>query len=307
MQILITGATGFIGTTLLKSLSTHQLVLLTRDRAKAKQKLAHIDHGNIRYIGELEELADLNEFDAVINLAGEPIADKRWTQKQKERICYSRWVTTEKLVALCNASSTPPNVFISGSAVGYYGDQKHTECDEDQVVDIDTFPHRVCAQWENIALGAQSQHTRVCLLRTGVVLAPHGGALKKMLLPYQLGLGGPIAQGEQFMAWIHMQDMVQAIMYLLEHPKAQGPFNLCAPHPVTNREFSKTLAQTLSRPHVLFTPKWLIRLLMGESADLLCDSTCAKPKRLTEIGFQFTYPRLKPALKQLLLTHNHDK
>ncbi len=306
MQILITGATGFIGKELLKLLASHQLVVLTRDPEAAKNKLAHLDHGHIRYLNQLEELSDLNDFDAVINLAGEPIADKRWRSEQKKRICYSRWVTTEKLVALCSASRQPPSVFISGSAVGYYGDQQQSEFDESLQVTLNTFPHQVCAQWENIALGAQSEQTRVCLLRTGVVLAPQGGALKKMLLPYRLGLGGPIGAGNQYMAWIHMQDMVQAIVYLLENPSAQGAFNLCAPHPVTNREFSQTLAQTLHRPHLLFTPEWVLRLLMGESSMLLFDSACAKPKKLTELGFQFTYSRIQPALKHLL-QHNSGK
>ncbi len=306
MQILITGGTGFIGRELLKLLATHQLVLLTRDPAKAKQHLAHTDLGNIDYLADLDQLQNLNRFDAVINLAGEPIAAKRWSAGQKKRICLSRWELTEKLVELIKASSKPPAVFISGSAIGYYGDQPDV-FDESLVVEQSgEFAHHVCAQWESIALQAQSSSTRVCLLRTGVVLAPQGGALQKMLPPYRAGLGGPFGSGQQYMAWIHMLDMVKAIVFLLETPQAQGAFNLCAPHAVSNREFSQTLAKTLHRPHLLATPKWLLKCLLGESASLLFDSARAKPKRLTELGFLFSYSHLGPALTQLL-RHEHQK
>ncbi|MDF5607523.1 DUF1731 domain-containing protein, partial [Vibrio parahaemolyticus] len=165
------------------------------------------------------------------------------------------------------------------------------------------FPHEVCAKWEQIAKRAESEQTRVCLLRTGVVLGLNGGALAKMLLPYKLGVGGPLGNGNQYMPWIHILDMDRAILYLLEKPHAHGAFNMCAPHPVTNRIFSGTLAKTLKRPHILFTPKWAMELLMGESSCLLFDSMRAKPKKLTELGFKFSYSRIEPALKHLL----HDR
>jgi hypothetical protein len=300
MKILLTGGTGFIGSELLKLLTTHQVVLLTRSSEKAQQLLKHADVGNIEYIDSLDQLADLNHIDAVINLAGEPIADKRWTKKQKEKICKSRWQITEKIVELIHASTKPPAVFISGSAVGYYGDQQEHPFDECLHVNSDDFPHVVCEQWEQIAKRAESENTRVCLLRTGVVLGLNGGALAKMLLPYKLGLGGPLGGGNQYMPWIHILDMVRAIMYLLNTPHAHGAFNMCAPHPVTNRIFSGTLAKTLKRPHILFTPKWVMETVMGESACLLFDSIRAKPKKLTELDFQFTYSRIEPALKHLL-------
>lgn len=304
MKILLTGGTGFIGKELMKQLMTHDVVLLTRNINRAKQALNHISNPSLQYLDSLNTLQDLNQFDAVINLAGEPIADKRWTAKQKRLICDSRWDITRKLVELIHASTQPPSVLISGSAVGYYGDQQSHPFDESlQANACSEFSHQICAQWEQIALRAQSENTRVCLLRTGIVLAPQGGALKKMLPPYRLGIGGPIGVGEQFMPWIHMNDMVRAICFLLETPHASGPFNLCAPHPVTNRIFSKTLAATLHKPHFLFTPKWVIRLLMGEASQLVFDSIRAKPKKLTELGFQFTYSRLEPALKNLL---QHD-
>ncbi|MFG6245929.1 epimerase [Vibrio diabolicus] len=253
MKILLTGGTGFIGSELLKLLSTHQVMLLTRSPEQAKQRLQHADLGNIEYLDSLESFADLNHIDAIINLAGEPIADKRWTSEQKEKICKSRWKITEQIVELIHASTEPPAVFISGSAVGYYGDQQDHPFDECLHVNSEDFPHEVCAKWEQIAKRAESEQTRVCLLRTGVVLGLNGGALAKMLLP--------------------------------------------------NRIFSGTLAKTLKRPHILFTPKWAMELLMGESSCLLFDSMRAKPKKLTELGFKFSYSRIEPALKHLL----HDR
>ncbi len=300
MKILLTGGTGFIGSELLKLLTTHHVVLLTRSPQKAKQHLNHADVGNIEYIDSLEKLADLNHIDAIINLAGEPIADKRWTKTQKEKICKSRWQITKQIVELIHASTKPPAVFISGSAVGYYGDQQEHPFDECLHVNNEEFPHLVCERWEQIAKRAESENTRVCLLRTGVVLGTNGGALAKMMLPYKLGLGGPLGSGKQYMPWIHILDMVRAIMYLLNTPHAHGAFNLCAPHPVTNQTFSQTLAKTLKRPHILFTPKWVMETVMGESACLLFDSIRAKPKKLTELDFQFSYSRIEPALKHLL-------
>lgn len=303
MKILLTGGTGFIGRELIKHLTTHHLVMLTRSPSKAKSIVNHADMGNISYISSLDHLHDLNEFDAVINLAGEPIADKRWSKKQKKEICDSRWNLTERIVDLIHASTAPPSVFISGSAVGYYGDQQEHPFDEELQVHHEGFPHQVCATWESIANRASSESTRVCTLRTGIVLSPEGGALSKMLLPYKLGLGGPIGNGQQYMPWIHMLDMVRGIVYLLETEHAHGPFNLCAPHPVTNTFFSKALAKTLKRPHLLFMPKWALKLAMGESSVLLFDSIRAKPKKLTELGYKFSYSRLAPALKNLLQHH----
>lgn len=300
MKILLTGGTGFIGSELIKSWQTDEVTLLTRDPSKAQGSLNHLNQNNLHYITSLDDLSDLNDFDAVINLAGEPIADKRWSSEQKERICQSRWHITEKIVELIHASTNPPSVFISGSAVGYYGDQQEHPFDEALHVSDNSFPHKVCAHWEEIAKRAQSDNTRVVLLRTGIVLGEHGGALKKMLLPYKLGLGGPLGSGKQYMPWIHLLDMIRAINHLLNTPHAQGEFNMCAPHPATNKQFSQTLAKQLGRPHILFTPKWAMSLMMGESSCLLFDSIRAKPKKLTEMGFIFSYSRIEPALKNLL-------
>lgn len=299
MRILITGGTGFIGFELIKLLSSHELLILTRDIPKAIQRFAAIPSKNLQLIDSLDSLADFNGIDAVINLAGEPIADKRWSKKQKQQIMRSRLDITEQLVEKIHASAQPPAVLLSGSAVGFYGDHQEHAFDECLQVHSEHFSHQVCQQWEQLALSAQSAQTRVCLLRTGIVLAPDGGALKKMLLPYRLGLGGMIGDGQQYFPWIHMLDMVRAILFLLETEHAQGAYNLCAPHPVPNAEFSLALANALKRPHILKTPRWLIQLLLGEASELLLDSIRAKPKKLTDLGFQFHYSRIDRALSQL--------
>ncbi|WP_070968679.1 TIGR01777 family oxidoreductase [Vibrio sonorensis] len=304
MKVLLTGGTGFIGRELIKQFASDQIVLLTRSPEKARKIIHHADLGNITYLSDLNTLKDLNDIDVVVNLAGESIADKRWTEVQKKRICDSRWKTTEKLVELFHASTEPPSTFISGSAVGYYGDQQSHPFDESLHVHHDNFAHYVCAKWEEIAKRASNENTRVCILRTGIVLGPNGGALKKMLPPYRMGLGGPIGKGKQYMPWIHMLDMVKAIVFLVNTPHAHGEFNLVAPHPVTNLEFSRTLSKALHRPHFLFTPRWVLQLAMGESASLLFDSIRAKPKKLTELGFKFSYSRLEPAMKNLFQDHN---
>jgi uncharacterized protein (TIGR01777 family) len=302
MHILITGATGLIGSQLIALLATdsHTFTIATRNTATAQKKMAALNISNIAYLNDLTALTELNHVDAIINLAGEPIADKRWTAQQKKRICDSRWNITQQLVTLIAQSDTPPAILISGSAVGFYGDQRQQRIDDTFNVENSSFTHQVCATWEGIAQQAASEKTRVCLLRTGVVLANEGGAIQKMKLPYQLGLGGKIGSGEQYMPWIHIADMVAAIRHILLNDQLSGPINVCAPYPVKNQTFSATLAQTLRRPHWLFTPTWLINALMGESAELLTDSIRAEPIKLLASSFQFQYPQINQAFQNLL-------
>ncbi|GAL08115.1 cell division inhibitor [Photobacterium aphoticum] len=253
MKILVTGGTGFIGAALIHQLRDHDITVLSRDPAKASLSLGE----PVKAITTLDQLENLNDFDAVINLAGEPIINKRWTARQKDTICRSRWGITQQLVDKIKASEKPPHTFISGSAVGIYGNQHDKVIDEDfaiEHVSRHDFAHHVCQRWEHIASDAASEATRVCLLRTGIVLGRHGGALAKMLLPYQFGLGGPIGSGKQYTPWIHLDDMVNAIVFLLNTPSADGAFNMTAPEPVTNKVFSQALAHALHRPHFLFTP-----------------------------------------------------
>ncbi|MCW8331635.1 TIGR01777 family oxidoreductase [Photobacterium sp. SDRW27] len=298
MNIFVTGGTGFIGKALLPHFNhAHDHVtVLSRDPNRAYQRLGH----HIKVISSLDELTDFNDIDVIINLAGEPIVNKRWSDKQKEIICQSRWKITNQLVEKIKASSNPPHTFISGSAVGIYGDQKAVSFDENLEVNNTDFAHQVCRKWEEAALAAQSEKTRVCLLRTGIVLAKQGGALARMLPAYQLGLGGPLGNGEQYFPWIHLNDMVKGILFLLKHPEASGAYNFTSPNPVTNKEFSQTLAHVLHRPHIFKTPAWLLKLGLGESASLLLDSQRALPARLQQQGFHFCYPKLEHALKETL-------
>ncbi|MGU3414063.1 TIGR01777 family oxidoreductase [Enterobacteriaceae bacterium C34A] len=296
MKILITGGTGLIGRHLIPRLLElgHSVVVVTRSPDKARQ---HLD-ARVELWKGLNDRSNLDGIDAVINLAGEPIADKRWTEEQKQRLCNSRWHITQKLVDLFAASSQPPSVLISGSAAGYYGDLGEVVVTEEEPPHNE-FTHKLCARWEQIACGAQSDTTRVCLLRTGVVLAPKGGILGKMVPPFKLGLGGPMGNGRQYLAWIHIDDMVNGILWLLDND-LRGPFNLVSPYPVRNEQFAHALGHALHRPAVLRAPAMAVKLLMGESSVLVLGGQRALPKRLEDSGFTFRWYDLEEALADVL-------
>lgn len=291
-HVLISGGTGLIGRHLIEKLQKQYTVtVLSRDPARAKRLLGKsikaVDH---------EALDSVDDYDAIINLAGEPIADKRWTDTQKDIICHSRWDITTRLVDLINNSTNKPEVFISGSAVGVYGRQGDTPLNEDFTDYNEEFSSKVCQKWEEIAWGAR---TRVCIVRTGIVLEEDGGALAKMVMPFRFGLGGPIGDGKQFMSWIHIEDMVRALVYLLENTKCIGPYNLTSPNPNTNAFFSIKLAKRLDRPCIFRMPKVIMKTLMGESSDLILYGQKVLPERLVSAGFNFTYPSLEKALSAL--------
>ena len=213
MNYLITGGTGLIGKALISSLGTinNTITVLTRDIEKASSLL----NKEIKFIDELL-LSSIENIDVIINLTGEPIADKRWSQEQKYKICESRWDITEKLAHLISIAHKPPSLFISGSAIGMYGRQGNKILDEGFSQYNKEFTHEVCTRWEQLALEASSTNTRVALLRTGIVLDKKSGALSKMLLPFKLGVGGKIGKGEQMMSWIHIKDMVAAILHIID-------------------------------------------------------------------------------------------
>lgn len=296
MKILMTGGTGLIGRFLIPRLQElgHAVTVVTRNPAKAQHALGP----GVTVLKGLDALSNLNDFSAVINLAGEPIADKRWTEQQKQRLCESRWSITQKLVELIRASDTPPQVLISGSAVGYYGDLGEVVVSEDDPPHNE-FTHKLCARWEQIACGAQSDRTRVCLLRTGVVFAPKGGILGKMLPLFRLGLGGPVGNGRQYMAWIHIDDMANGIIWLLNND-LRGPFNMVSPYPVRNEQFAHALGHVLKRPAILRAPATAVRLMMGESAVLVLGGQRALPKRLEASGFAFRWFDLEEALQNVV-------
>jgi len=294
---LITGGTGLIGRAIIEKLHLqhHEVIVLTRDKQKAQKLLGE----QVTAVEDVQHIKDTQPVDCVINLAGAPIADKRWSDTQKARLRASRVALTEQLVDWITRRANKPESLISGSAVGWYGDQGSEELTERSDYK-DDFAHQLCEEWEQAALKAESAGIRVALVRTGLVIAAKGGFLNKMLPPFKLGLGGPIATGEQFMPWIHLHDIRDLFLFLAQNTATQGVFNGTAPHPVTNAEFSTTLASVLQRPAFFRVPASVLKLGFGEMADLLLGGQNAIPEKARAAGFQFTYTELKPALSNVL-------
>lgn len=292
MNILLTGGSGFIGSHLISQLkSSHVFTVLTRDPVKTYAKLGH----DITAITDLSQL-DFNEIDAVINLAGAPIADKRWSRSRKQILESSRWEITKQLVTQINLAKSPPSIFISGSAIGYYGrvpveniDESHPNCHPE-------YSHYLCKEWENAAKKVKTASTRLCLVRTGVVLGKQGGMLKKLMLPYKLGLGGPIGSGEQILSWIHIQDMVALLAAMLNDDRYEGVFNATAPNPVSNQQFGDTLAAHLHRPNAFRMPVKIAKAIFGEMSDILLYGQHVIPKKASDLGFQFNFATLEAAI-----------
>ncbi|MDO6691982.1 TIGR01777 family oxidoreductase [Aliiglaciecola sp. 3_MG-2023] len=296
MNLLITGGSGLIGAKLVEQLKgDNQITVLTRHPQLAEEKLGT----GLTFITELAALNNLDEFDGVINLAGEPIVNKRWSAEQKALLENSRWDITRQLGELFAASDSPPSVLVSGSAIGFYGRQDSQIIDESFDKPNIEFSHELCATWETLALEIETDKTRVCVLRTGIVLAKHGGALAKMELPFKLGLGGPIGNGKHYMSWIHIDDMVRGIVHLIQHSDCSGVYNFTAPNPMTNIDFSNALASALHRPCILCTPKFALKLAMGEMADLLIYGQRVIPKRLQENAFTFNFTTIEDAFADL--------
>lgn len=294
MRILITGGTGFIGQTLGPLLASqgHQLVLWTR------QLKPRLPKGITDYVHQLNEL-EPDSINAVINLAGAGIADKRWSKERKQHLISSRVKTTEQLVAWIAAQAIRPKVLLSASAVGYYGEQGEQTVTE-QTKPAAGFTHDLCAAWEAAALAANDLGVRVCLVRTGVVLGQGGGSLAKMLPAFRMGLGGPLGKGKHWFPWIHLDDMANIYAWLLKTERASGVFNASAPNPVINADFTKALGKALNRPAFFPMPEKVLKLLFGEMAELLLVSDKMLPQRLIEEGFQFAYPNLDTALAAIV-------
>ncbi len=294
MRFLVTGGSGFIGQALCRSLvdDAHRVNVLTRDPDRAR----HLLPGQVRLITRFEEAG---EVDAVINLAGEGLADRRWTPARKQVLRESRVGTTRRLIEWMQAGSHAPRVLVSGSAIGWYGSRGDELLDETATPGED-FGAQLCRDWEAQAVRAEGMGVRACRIRTGVVLDRDGGALKKMLLPFRLGLGGPMGDGRQWMSWIARSDLVALIRWLADNETATGVFNATAPQPVINAEFAATLAHTLRRPALLPTPGFVLKLLFGEMADLLLTGQRVMPKRALAAGFTFRYERLADALADIL-------
>ncbi|WP_127346439.1 TIGR01777 family oxidoreductase [Pseudidiomarina mangrovi] len=298
MKLLITGGTGLIGRALVQRLcQRYQITVLTRHPKRAIDCFGK----TVQTLGSLAEIKSISDYCAVINLQGEGIADKRWSERQKLRIEQSRWTITRQLTELMQQAEQPPAVFISGSAIGIYGPRDSTPVTESSSVQGDDFAHHLCAEWERLALAAQSPRTRVCVLRTGVVLAPKGGALQKMLPPYLLGLGGPLGHGKQGFSWIQLDDIVGIIEHLLEHADCQGIYNGTAPNPVSQAELSASIAKVLRKSHFMRVPGVVLKLALGELSSMLLTGQYVLPERTQAAGYVFKYPTVEAALKACLL------
>ncbi|WPN46405.1 MULTISPECIES: TIGR01777 family oxidoreductase [unclassified Pseudomonas] len=296
MHILLTGGTGLIGRQLCRRWSNqgHRLTVWSR----TPEKVANICGPQVRGIARLEDFGQ-ESLDAIINLAGAPIADRPWTHKRKALLWSSRIKLTETLLAWLESRGQKPQVLISGSAVGWYGDGGERELTEESPPVVDDFASQLCIAWEETAQRAESLGIRVILIRTGLVLSAEGGFLSRLLLPFKFGLGGPIGNGRQWMPWIHINDQIGLIDFLLHRSDASGPYNACAPEPVRNREFAKTLGSVLRRPAVMPMPAFALKVGLGELSSLLLGGQRATPVRLLEAGFTFQFTDLRAALDEL--------
>ena len=298
-HVLITGGTGLIGSALCKLFLSqqHQVTVLSRQPDTVPAKCGQ----HVKGIQSLSDISDETPIDWVFNLAGEPIADKPWTKKRKALLEASRIELTQQLVDWIVQRKTAPDCLISGSAVGWYGNGKDTVLTEHSDF-VDEYTHQLCEAWEQQALRAKEFGVRVCTIRTGLVLAPTGGFLHKMLLPFKLGLGGKLGSGQQYMPWVHINDMVRLLAFLANNEQAQGPFNACSANPVRNDEFTKTLAQTLHRYAFIPIPAWLLKGVLGEMSGLLLTGQRAIPEKAHAMGFHFAYSDLQTALTDILQT-----
>jgi len=300
MKVLISGSHGLVGKALIRSLveDGQEVVRLVR----SGHKLGALDiewrpnHGRI-------DAQHLEGFDAVVHLAGESIASGRWTDEKKRAIRESRVKGTSLLSETIAQLSRPPSVFISASAIGYYGNRGDEELTEKSGPG-DDFLASVCVQWEDATRAASEKGIRTILARFGIILDRHGGALAKMLTPFRMGIGGRVGDGRQWMSWIALDDVVNALKFLMLDSAVHGPVNIVAPNPVTNAEFTKILGRVLSRPTFFPVPAFGARLAFGEVADaLLLSSQKVDPAVLEERGFAPYWPRLEPALQHLLQVH----
>lgn len=292
MKIFVTGSSGLIGSSLVPFLRIHghEVKRVVRSQQEMAADTVFCDFMNPI------TLSDWEGIDAVINLAGESISAGRWTEAKKERIMSSRVNSTYFLCQQLIKLKNPPKTLLNGSAIGYYGD-RGDEILTEASLSGEGFLAEVCREWEGATQPAEEQGIRVVKLRTSIVLTTKGGALKSLLLPFKLGLGGIIGPGTQYMSWIALDDFLQIVLYLLKDNTIQGPVNISTPYPVTNAEFTKILGRTLHCPTFLPIPAAAIRLLFGEKGDeLLLSSTRAVPHLLLEHGYSFLHPELEKAL-----------
>jgi len=302
MKVVITGATGLIGTALTASLlgDSHQVAVLVRDVAAAARRLPGATLHPWDATGGAPPEAAFQDVDAIVNLVGESIAGGRWTDARRKRLRDSRIISTRALVDAIRGLGRRPSVLVSASGAGYYGDRGDEILTEASPPGIGFLPE-LARDWEAEAERAHDLGVRVTIVRNGSVLSRDGGFLGKVLTLFRLGLGGRLGDGNQWFPWIHIDDEVGLIRHALVEARAAGPLNAVAPEPVTNRELTAALGEALSRPTVLAAPEFAMRMAMGAMADeLLFASQRVMPVRTLESGYKFKYPLLRPALKDLL-------
>ena len=297
MKILISGASGLVGKHLIPTLKAkgHEVHRLVR---KAPNLSDEIQWDAETGFSETEQ-TKLKGFDAVVHLAGDNVASENWSDEKKRKIKESRVVGTRVLVDALKSLQNPPKHFISASAIGFYGNREAEILTEASQKGEGFLPD-VCAAWEDESKKAE-EFARVARMRIGVVLAKDGGALEKMLTPFKFGVGGTVGSGKQWMSWIALDDLIKAVHFFLENETLTGAFNLTAPNPVTNEEFTKTLGTVLNRPTILPIPEFAIKTLFGEMGEtLLLQGARVLPKRLQDAGFEFEFNNLEDAMKSVL-------
>lgn len=297
LRVLVTGGTGFIGTALCRRLLDEgaQVSVLTRDRRRAVE---HFE-GSVTALESLAEIEAASAPQVVVNLAGRNLGSERWNDAVKRELVASRVETTRRVIDYIACATVRPDVLISGSAVGYYGARGDTPLTETSPPGRE-YQADLCQRWEDTALQAQEYGVRACLSRTGVVMGPGGGALSGLAPQFRRGLGAVVGSGRQWIAWIHLDDLIDIFIECMLNPELSGAFNNTSPYPVTNREFAKTLGQVLHRPVRLRVPGPVLRLMMGEMAHLYLTGQKVLPARHLERGYTYRYPRIREAFTAAL-------
>ena len=305
MKIVIAGGTGFLGSPLAETYAEdgHDVRVLSRSlppgeaRHESGTGVPGITRVGWRPDGQQGAWAEsIGGADAVINLAGASVGSKRWTPQRKAELRDSRILATRSLAEAIKAAPVPPSVFISSSAIGYYGTTGDDARTEASPAGSDFFA-RLCEDWEQEARRAERPDMRLALVRTGLVLEASGGSLKEMMTPFRLFAGGPLGSGRQYMSWIHRLDWIEMVKWIVETPEAGGPINLTAPHPVRNREFARALGRALRRPALLPAPRFALKVALGEFADYVVTGQRVIPARALALGYHFRYPEIDIAFR----------
>lgn len=297
LRYLITGGSGFIGTKLCQSLINAgcHITILCRNNEKTASQLT----GQFSLLNSLDD-PNLH-FDIIINLAGESISTHRWTKKRKQKLLESRLNITQQIIQFIQTANIKPKLLISGSAIGYYGASTENTFTEESLPIDQSFPHQLCQQWENMASQATANGVRVVTLRTGIVLGNDGGALAELLVPFDLFMGGPFGSGKHWMSWIHINDVLRLLAHIINNESIHDAINATAPNPVTNQEFTQVLGNTMHRPTKFTVPEAPLKFILGEMAEeLLFKGQRVLPDKAIQSGFEFQYPTVDSALKNIL-------